>query len=113
MARYLPSWDYAPYGWRSHCYMLGLLTGYILHITKTSDIKIPWVVNITIWTVVSGVALGLVYGTYDVDTYSKWKAWGTMNRSLINFIIQAQVQVLRPKFKSKVQSPEERVCAWG
>ena len=93
--------------------MLGLLTGYILHITKTSDIKIPWVVNITIWTVMSGVALGLVYGTYDVDTYSKWKAWGTMNRSLINFIIQAQVQVLRPKFKSKVQSPEERVCAWG
>ena len=78
---YLPEWDFAPFGWRSHCYLLGLMTGYILHTTKTSDIKIPWLVNMAIWTIVSGVALSLVYGTYDIDSAAKWRAWLTLNRT--------------------------------
>ena len=77
---YLPSWDFAPFGGRSHCYMLGLMMGYILHTTKNSDIKMPWLVNMAIWTVVSGVALSLVYGTYDIDTWPKYKAWLITNR---------------------------------
>ena len=78
----LPGWDFAPFGGRSHCYMLGLMTGYILHTTKNTDIKIPWIVNIAIWTMVSGVALSLIYGTYDMDTYNKYKAWMIMNRAV-------------------------------
>ena len=79
---YLPSWDFAPYGGRSHCYMLGLMMGYILHNTKNSDIKMPWLVNIAVWTVVSGVALSIIYGTYDMDTWPKYKAWLTTFRAL-------------------------------
>ena len=30
----LPSYNFAPWGWRNQCYLIGLLTGYILYLTK-------------------------------------------------------------------------------
>ena len=33
-AHHLVYWNFAPWGARSHCYMLGLLMGYILHTTR-------------------------------------------------------------------------------
>ena len=74
---YLPDWNYAPWGCRSHCYMLGLMMGYILHTTRDKAIRINWGVNIGLWTLAFLLAVAQVYGPYDVDTWLEYRAWIT------------------------------------
>ena len=64
----LPTWNFAPWGWRSHCYMLGLLMGYILHTTKDKTIKISWFVNVGAWIVAFLAGFAVVYGPYDIPS---------------------------------------------
>ena len=63
----------APWGNRSHCYLLGLLMGYILHSTKNKTIRIPWVANILMWTLTLMTLWGLAYGTYYIDSITDYK----------------------------------------
>ena len=72
---YLPDWNYAPWGCRSHCYMLGLMMGYILHTTKDKNIRINRGVNIGLWTLAFLLGVAQVYGPYDVDTWLEYRAW--------------------------------------
>ena len=64
----LPTWNFAPWGWRSHCYMLGLLMGYILHTTKDKTIKISRFVNVGTWIVAFLAGFAVVYGPYDIPS---------------------------------------------
>ena len=82
----LPIWNFAPWGRRSHCYMLGLMMGYILHNTKDMQIKITSAANLLLWSLAFLVGFAVVYGPYNnVDDttierrayYSLYKtAWG-------------------------------------
>ena len=69
----LPSWDFAPWGIRSHCYLLGLMMGYILHTYKDVKFKIDSMLNIVIWQIVILIGLSLAYGPYWIDTVFEWK----------------------------------------
>ena len=48
--------------------MLGLMTGYILHVTKGKEIKISSAQNLSIWSFVFLVAFSLIYGPYNITT---------------------------------------------
>ena len=60
----LPPWNFAPWGTRSHCYMLGLLMGYVLHTTKGTNVKINRILNILLWLVTFTAGAAVVYGPY-------------------------------------------------
>ena len=60
---------FAPWGQRSHCYLLGLMMGFILHSTKSKNIRIPWVINLFMWMVSFVLACSLTYGTYNIADY--------------------------------------------
>ena len=60
----LPPWNFAPWGTRSHCYMLGLLMGYVLHTTKGTTVKINRILNILLWLVTFTAGAAVVYGPY-------------------------------------------------
>ena len=80
----LPTWNFSPWGWRNQCYIIGLMTGYLLHITKDKGVKIPAVLNLLVWSAVAAVAFLLVYGPYWIDTEEQFRdyrithkwAWG-------------------------------------
>jgi peptidoglycan/LPS O-acetylase OafA/YrhL len=57
--------DFAPWGRRNQCYILGLFLGHILHITKGKKINIPPVVNLIIWQAVFLVLFAIIYAPYD------------------------------------------------
>ena len=78
---FLPPWNFAPWGWRSHCYLLGLMTGYILHVTKDKDIKISNALNLSIWSFVFLVAFSLIYGPYNITTHYEMQAYEAMMKS--------------------------------
>ena len=59
------SQDFAVYGRRNQCYIVGLLLGHFLHITKGKKINIPPVVNLVIWEGVLLLFFALVYAPYD------------------------------------------------
>ena len=59
---FLPPWNFAPWGHRSFCYLLGLMMGYILHATRDMKISIHWILNIAMWILTFVVAFALVYG---------------------------------------------------
>ena len=59
--------DFAVFGRRNQCYIVGLLLGYFLHITKGRKINIPPAVNLLIWEVVLLLFFALVYAPYDTD----------------------------------------------
>ena len=63
----LPPWNFSPWGYRNQCYLIGLMMGYILHMTKNMEIKIDFTLNIIIWQIIFLVAYGLVYGPYVMD----------------------------------------------
>ena len=62
----LPQWNFAPWGHRSFCYMQGLLMGYILHVSKVKEVKIHWILNLSLWTLTSLLGFSLVYGPYSI-----------------------------------------------
>ena len=67
--------DFAVYGRRNQCYIVGLLLGHLLHITKGKKINIPPAVNLLIWEAVLLLFFALVYAPYDTDleNYSSGK----------------------------------------
>ena len=78
---FLPNWNFAPWGWRSHCYMLGLMTGYILHETKDKEIKISNALNLSIWSFVFLVAFSLIYGPYNITSGLEHDAYEAMMKT--------------------------------
>ena len=70
-SKHLLPWfpGFAPWGQRSHCYLLGLMMGFILHSTKSKNIRIPWAINILMWMVSFVLACSLTYGTYNIADY--------------------------------------------
>ena len=67
----LPHWSIAPWGYRSHCYLVGLMTGYILHATRDKEIYIDSKLNIIIWQFVTLVGLICIYGQWWIDILYK------------------------------------------
>ena len=59
--------DFAVYGRRNQCYIVGLLLGHFLHITKGKKINIPPAVNLLIWESVLLLFFALVYAPYHTD----------------------------------------------
>ena len=76
----LPTWNFSPWGWRNQCYIIGLMTGYLLHITKDKGVKIHPALNLVIWAAVSVVAFLLVYGDYWVRTEEQYHDYLTMKK---------------------------------
>jgi len=78
-AHSLPSWDFAPWGYRNHCYLIGLMTGYILHVYRNKEFKISRVLNMIIWCIVFILAYLMVYAPYnDFDSWLEYRAyWAT------------------------------------
>ena len=48
--------------------MIGLMMGYILHVTKDVKINISPLTNLAIWSLAFLTAFSLVYGPYSIDT---------------------------------------------
>ena len=75
--------DFSPWGRRSHCYIVGLLLGYVLHITKGKKIQIPFILNFAIWSLVSLVFFSVIYAGYHthledrIDTIGSQLWWST------------------------------------
>ena len=67
----LPDFSFAPYGNRNQCYLVGLMTGYLLHITKDKEVRMNRLVNLLVWIVVALVAFALIYAPNDPATW-KW-----------------------------------------
>ena len=65
--------EFAPWGNRSHCYLLGILMGYILHSTKDKKIKIHRGVNITIWILILASLYQLTYGQININTQKGYR----------------------------------------
>ena len=60
---------FAPWGQRSHCYLLGLMMGFILHSTKNKNIRIHWAINLFMWMMSFVLACYLTYGPYTMRDY--------------------------------------------
>ena len=37
---HLPQYNFSPWGWRNQCYILGIMTGYFLWLTKDKNVVI-------------------------------------------------------------------------
>ena len=59
--------EYSPWGRRNMCYILGLGTGHILHLTKGKKINIPPNANILIWQVVFLILFSIIYAPFDSE----------------------------------------------
>ena len=59
--------DFAPWGHRNQCYIMGLLCGYMLHLTKGHTIKIPQVVNMMIWQFFLLLFFAIIYAPYHTE----------------------------------------------
>ena len=73
---------FAPWGQRSHCYLLGLMMGFILHSTKRKKIKIHWAINLSMWMMAFVLACSLTYGTYNIADYPATEVNNNNHRSL-------------------------------
>ena len=60
---------FAPWGQRSHPYLLGIMMGFILHSTKNKNIRIHWALNLLLWMIFFVLACCLVYGPYNLADY--------------------------------------------
>ena len=54
----LPSYNFSPWGWRSQCYIIGLMTGYLLYITKDKPVVIDRKLTCLAWF--NAILLGLI-----------------------------------------------------
>ena len=58
---------FPPWSRRNQCYIMGLLCGYVLHITKGRKINIPPVVNLMLWQFFLCLFFALMYGPYNTE----------------------------------------------
>ena len=75
--------SFPPWTRRNQCYILGLLCGYVLHITKGRKIKIPPVVNLMIWQFVLALFFAVMYGPYNTELET-WPPAEPLQRSIIH-----------------------------
>ena len=68
----LPDYNFAPWGWRNQAYMVGILCGYLLWLTRDKEVKISPALNLVLWAVVSLLGLYLVYRTHYLPSYD-WR----------------------------------------
>merc|ERR1712062_882651 len=54
----LPSYNFSPWGWRSQCYIIGIMTGYLLYITKDKPVVIDRKLTCMAWF--NAIVLGLI-----------------------------------------------------
>ena len=66
MENSLPDYTFSPWGHRNQCYLVGIMLGYILHVTKEKGVKIDNRLNILVWQVVFLVAFALIYAPHDL-----------------------------------------------
>ena len=59
--------SFPPWTRRNQCYILGLLCGYVLHITKGRKIEIPPVVNLMLWQFFLAIFFAVMYGPYNTE----------------------------------------------
>ena len=60
----LPPFNFAPWGYRGQSYVMGLMMGYILYLTKDSNIEIDRRLNLVIWQIIAFIGLALIYGPF-------------------------------------------------
>ena len=73
----LPDYNFSPWGWRSQCYIIGIITGYILYLTKDNKVVIDRKLNLVIWFNALVLGLVLVYRPYrDFD----WESQLTLDK---------------------------------
>ena len=73
----LPSYNFSPWGWRSQCYIIGIMTGYILYLTKDNKVVIDRRLNLVVWFNTLVLGLVLVYRPYrDFD----WESQLTLDK---------------------------------
>ena len=73
----LPDYNFSPWGWRSQCYIIGIMTGYILYRTKDNPVVIDRRLNLVVWFNALVLGLLLVYRPYrDFD----WESRLTLDR---------------------------------
>ncbi|XP_077995252.1 nose resistant to fluoxetine protein 6-like isoform X2 [Glandiceps talaboti] len=58
------SWLYTKPYYRISEYLVGIALGYVLHRLNGKKVKIHKILNIVLWSVAAGVAMGVVYGPY-------------------------------------------------
>ena len=58
---------FPPWSVRNQCYIMGLLCGYVLHITKGRKINIPPVVNLMLWQFFLCLFFAVMYGPYNTE----------------------------------------------
>ena len=63
----LPGWNFAPWGYRNHCYLMGIMMGYILHVTKDKKVNLDSKLVLIIWQVVFLIGCGLIYGPHYIE----------------------------------------------
>ena len=61
---HLPPYNFSPWGWRSQCYILGIMTGYLLWVTKDKKVVIDKKLNLLIWFNAIVLGLLLVYRNF-------------------------------------------------
>merc|ERR1712223_1906243 len=61
---HLPPYNFCPWGWRSQCYILGIMTGYLLWVTKDKKVVIDVNLNRLLWLLTTVIGLLLVYLPY-------------------------------------------------
>ena len=75
--------SFPPWTRRNQCYILGLLCGYVLHITKGRKIKIPPVVNLMLWQFFLALFFAVMYGPYNTELET-WPPAEPLQRSIIH-----------------------------
>ena len=73
--------DFAPWGRRSHAYILGILMGHTLHSTRGKTVKIPTVFAFIIWQTVLLVFFSVIYAPYNTSLLT-WKRVAGGGRSM-------------------------------
>ena len=58
---HLPPYNFCPWGWRSQCYILGIMTGYLLWVTKDKKVVIDKKLNCLVWF--NAISLGMLLAT--------------------------------------------------
>ena len=62
--------------------MIGLMTGYILHVYRNKEFKISRVLNLVLWLIVFLLAYLMVYSPYWIDNGYEYRAYYTTKKTI-------------------------------
>ena len=85
---HLGPFNFSPFGYRNQCYLVGIMTGYLLHLYRNTEVKIDSRVNLVVWQVVAVVSASLVYGPFWIECLqcSKYVLYYGLHKELISYI---------------------------